>query len=391
MAVLQMQKIHICALKSNRKKILEELQKRGVVQIEDGGGEDEVFHKADTTALRAESERNRQSALEALAVLNRYAPEKKGLLSSLEGKKELTDRQYQEGEEQSGRTLKMICRILNLDKSIAEEHAARTRAETNLEALRPWLGLDVPMNYAGTRMAAAFVGAMPGQWNEESILEAVAREAPDISAFSVEVLGRDRDQTCLFAVCARDEAGQLEDALRLNGFVRPQLMTDQVPADYAAVLEKEAAEHDRAAEAAVKELENLAAERDNIEFAADYYTMEAEKYRVLGEMLQSEHAFFVEGYTPKRSAASLKEGLEKRFTCQVELTDVPEDEDAPVLLHNNAFSAPTEGVVESFGLPAKGEVDPTGVMAFFYYFLFGLILGDASYGLLFLIGCAFAL
>ena len=94
--------------------------------------------------------------------------------------------------------------------------------------------------------------------------------------------------------------------------------------------------------------------------------MEAEKYRVLGEMLQSEHTFFVEGYTPKRSAASLKEGLEKRFTCQVELTDVPEDEDAPVLLHNNAFSAPTEGVVESFGLPAKGEVDPTGVMAFFY-------------------------
>ena len=40
MAVLEMQKIHICAWKSNRRKILEELQKRGVVQIEDGGSEE---------------------------------------------------------------------------------------------------------------------------------------------------------------------------------------------------------------------------------------------------------------------------------------------------------------------------------------------------------------
>ena len=391
MAVLEMQKIHICAWKSNRRKILEELQKRGVVQIEDGGSEDEVFRKTDTASVRAESERLSQNAADALRVLERYAPEKKGLLSSLEGKRELTQGQYQEGEERCEKTNEVIRRILSLEKGIAEENAARTRAQTSMETLRPWLGLDVPMNYTGTRSAAAFVGAMPGQWSEESILEAVAREAPELSAFSVEVLGRDRDQTCLFAVCARNEAGRLEDVLRQCGFVRPQVQTDQVPAEYAAALEEEAAEHERAAQAAAKELENLAGERENIQFAADYYSMQAEKYRVLGEMLQSEHTFLVEGYTPGQSAQALKESLEQKFICQVELSAVPEDEEAPVLLHNNAFSAPTEGVVEAFGLPAKGEVDPTGIMAFFYYFLFGLMLGDAAYGLIMVIGCAFAL
>ena len=37
----------------------------------------------------------------------------------------------------------------------------------------------------------------------------------------------------------------------------------------------------------------------------------------------------------------------------------------------------------SFGLPGKGEMDPTMVMSiFFNVFLFGLMLSDAAYGLM---------
>lgn len=61
------------------------------------------------------------------------------------------------------------------------------------------------------------------------------------------------------------------------------------------------------------------------------------------------------------------------------------------MLQNNPFSAPVEGVLESFGLPGRGEVDPCTVMSVFYYVLFGLMLSDAAYGLLMVIGCGFAL
>ena len=87
MAVLQMQKIHICALKSNRKQILEELQRKGIVQVETDGQEDEIFQKMDTGNTRSAYEKRAQSAEAALKVLERFAPEKAGLLSSLEGKK----------------------------------------------------------------------------------------------------------------------------------------------------------------------------------------------------------------------------------------------------------------------------------------------------------------
>ena len=56
-----------------------------------------------------------------------------------------------------------------------------------------------------------------------------------------------------------------------------------------------------------------------------------------------------------------------------------EDEEAPVLLSNGTFAASAEGVTASFGLPAKGEMDPTGIMAACYVFLFGLMLSDAAY------------
>ena len=43
------------------------------------------------------------------------------------------------------------------------------------------------------------------------------------------------------------------------------------------------------------------------------------------------------------------------------------------------------------GLPAKGEMDPTGIMAACYVFLFGLMLSDAAYGFIVFLMCFLAL
>ena len=87
MAVLQMQKISICALKKNRKAILELLQASGVVEINYLDVKDSGFEKMDTMASRQLFEKNAVTADQALEILQEYAPEKKSLFSSLEGKK----------------------------------------------------------------------------------------------------------------------------------------------------------------------------------------------------------------------------------------------------------------------------------------------------------------
>ena len=50
-----------------------------------------------------------------------------------------------------------------------------------------------------------------------------------------------------------------------------------------------------------------------------------------------------------------------------------------------------ETVVESYSLPGSGEIDPSFILSLFYYLFFGLMLSDAGYGLLMVLGCGLAL
>lgn len=387
MAVLQMQKIHICALKSNRKQILEELQRKGIVQVDNNEEEDQVFRKMDTASMKSGYEKRAQNAEAALKALDTYAPEKTGLLASFEGKKEITTDQYYEQVKEQENIFRTVNRILALERHIGEDRAAQIKAEAALESLTPWMALDVPMNYKGSRKAEALIGTLPGAWTQETILAAVAKEEPTLDAWTLEVLGADRDQTCIFAMCVREEAEKLENALRVNGFARAAIQNSQTPDEYAKELEKSRDEYALAEKGAIDKLKAMGSEREKIRFVADYYTLRAEKYGILGGLLQSSHVFFLNGYIPSRNAEALKSKLEGKYNCQVELEAIPEGEEAPVILQNNSFANPTEGVVESFGLPHKGEIDPTSIMAVFYYFLFGLMLSDAGYGIILTVAC----
>jgi V/A-type H+-transporting ATPase subunit I len=130
---------------------------------------------------------------------------------------------------------------------------------------------------------------------------------------------------------------------------------------------------------------------DDICFLQDYDTMRAEKYEVISRLLQSNKVFVLTGYIPEVDASSLSEELNNRFAIATELEVPSEEEDVPVKLHNNGFSSPLEGVLNSFSPPGKGEIDPTMIMSLFYYFLFGLMLSDAGYGAIMAGACAFGL
>ena len=61
------------------------------------------------------------------------------------------------------------------------------------------------------------------------------------------------------------------------------------------------------------------------------------------------------------------------------------------MLENSGFSAPVEGITKMYAMPSKRDVDPTPVMSFFYYLFFGMMLSDAGYGVLMVIGTTIAL
>ena len=62
------------------------------------------------------------------------------------------------------------------------------------------------------------------------------------------------------------------------------------------------------------------------------------------------------GYVPHRDVEKVKRVLESKYDCAIDVEELKEEEEPPVLLKNNKFSASAEGVLESFGLPKKGEI-----------------------------------
>ena len=391
MAVMPMQRIGIYALKSRRKPILELIQRRGVVEIHAEKAEDAVFRQTDTAPAKARFENNTSTLQAALEALDKLEPEKKSLLAPLEGRTPIPLSRYEETAGAAGKTLRAASRVNALWKKCADDRAEILRLEAQIRMLEPWSRLDISMRTTGTASTAAFIGSFPAEYTEEALKAEIARGAPEIDGVAVEVLSAGTQQTCAFLLCHASNGAKLETFLRSIGFTYPADRSKKPPQarmqDLNARIEKLRAEID----GAEAEIRTYAALRGAMQYTIDYFSMRIEKYDVLGRLWQSPHVFIVTGYIPAESAPALEKELTEKFEAYVELETPAEDEDVPVKLKNNAFAAPVEGVLESYSMPGRKEIDPSTLMAVFYYFLFGMMLSDAGYGLIMVIGCGIAL
>lgn len=387
MAVMQMQRISICALKKDRKSILEKIQAMGVMEISQVGNDDAYFQKMDTASVRANFERQAQAADQALDVLQTYAPLKQSMLSSLEGKALIDKNLYEKAAAEKDNILQTANQIITLNKEIAENKANIAKIENQVESLIPWLALDVPMNCNGTKSTSMFIGTIAGALTLEQIYALIAKHAPNVDGVDVSVVSTERDMTYICVLCMKQDSQAVEEALRLSGFARPSQMVLQIPSKLKRDLEEQIGQLNKKNEQLEKRITDYAGSRQDLEVISDYYRIRAEKYEVLGTLPQSQKAFLLSGYVPAKAVPAVEKELNENYDCIFDVEDVREDEEAPVLLNNNAFSESVEGVLESYGLPAKGEIDPTTIMSFFYVFLFGLMLSDAAYGLIIFAAC----
>ena len=387
MAVLKMQRITICALKKNRKAILEKLQSLGVLEVNHILDEDEDFRKMDTAERKTGFEKAAAAVDQALAILEQYAPEKKSVFSALEGKKLISADEEMKVREERRDLLRIARQIYDLDREHAEQQAAVSRLTNSIESLTPWLGLDVPLKTTETERTVFFPGVMPGGTTAGRICEILEEKAPDTAGADVHIVSRDQSTVYLGVVCLKEDAGAVEEALRGEGFARPAQVWDETPETEKADLEAEAAYMRKQAADTEEKIRALAKRREELQIVADYYRVRADKYEVLGELPQSERTFVISGYIPAAVADEVAEKLMRKYDCMVDVEELKEDEEPPVILKNNPFSANMEGVVESYGLPVKGEIDPTTIMSFFYVFFFGMMLSDAAYGVIVAVVC----
>ena len=212
MAVVPMKKVLICGLKKDRKGTLELLQRQGVLEISNVLQEDDMFRKMDVTSSKTVFERNATIAEQAVGILDKYAPEDKGMLDSFAGREILTVEQYEANAGQHDETMKKAYRLQELAKQIGENSAVIPKLEQQMEALAPWKSFDLPLDFKGTKKSVAFIGSIQEEISLEQLREQLGALAPEAETIDLNIVSSSKEQTCLFIVCAKGDADAVEQS-----------------------------------------------------------------------------------------------------------------------------------------------------------------------------------
>jgi V/A-type H+-transporting ATPase subunit I len=114
-----------------------------------------------------------------------------------------------------------------------------------------------------------------------------------------------------------------------------------------------------------------------------------EECQIYSKAGQSEHYFVIVGWIPKKFFKKTQNDLQKEFQNRVVIVDLEvtarDLEHAPTFYDNPWFVKPFEFFMKLVSPPDSREVDPSPILAIFFPFFFGIMVGDIGYGLVILV------
>lgn len=376
-----MQKIEIISLLSESERVMELLQNRGAVELCDSPSEG--MEKLDTDASVAQLEKSSAAIEQALETLSKYVPRKTSLLDSFKGKRKVSASVAAEKTARLEKYVQIAYEITRLDREIKKCEDSLDRLAVRKDRLRPWEGLEEGFGWKGTETVGGMAGYFSGKFDPGNPALPEKCDIRVISSFN--------DHVNVFVLYLKSERRQIAAQLSEAGFTELRDMEEGVPSELIRSIDAEISKNKKKIADNIKKLKGYSDSCDDLELMLDYLGARAEKYRALPNLALSDSAVVITGYVPEKYSGALVKELESRDGVVASLSEPAPDEDVPVLLENSRFSEPLEGITRMYAMPSKNDPDPTPVMSFFYYLLFGMMLSDAGYGILMILGTTFAL
>lgn len=377
-----MKHLRLLGMESEREALLKAMQDMECVEISSIDGSEEAlksgFAKPDDKALMSAQEASRAYRT-ALASLDRFAPEKKGMFRKRQGVSRAAF--FSAESEENART---AAETINKDtRRLGEIESERTKNEALRATLAPWLTVDAPLGGADGALAVFFGTA--GLNVTDDALKALTDSLDGLLTW--QQASSDRSLRYLLVMCHRSVRERALSALRDLGFstVSFRGMTgtakenDKALAENLAALEKERQEIEQ-------RIAGLGGKREALLEASDRAAIALRREEAKSRLVGTDKVFLLEGWLPADRCAALEKAL-KPFTCAIETREPTEDEypQVPVQLKNNKLTRPLNMVTEMYSLPAYGTLDPNPLMAPFFILFYGIMMADMGYGLLMMI------
>ena len=392
MAAVEMRKLTVIGLNSGRAPFIYELMHLGVVEINSQEGivndEDwmpDIFRTSNSADVsRLEGDIIRVST--ALEAIEKYDPAKKPLLIT---RKEMGREAFiAYMNEVRTDTERSMDKAIAAYKVINDGKAEINQLRSQITGLQPWEKLDFPLEMNETEFASVILGVTGAKVQSGQLMMAVQENVP--SAIVQEV-GADKQQKYFSFILLKEEKDALYEALRPFNFSQIS-MADQkgTPAEAIHRYEKRIEEIEKSIAENEKVLVELAPARKDIEFLYDLLVTQRDRARIVGDMLSTDTVFYFDGWMPARAQEEVEELL-KRYEFYYDIQVPDAEEEVPVLLHNSSVATPFEAVTNMYSLPSRKDIDPTTILAPFYFIFFGMMLSDAAYGIILSALCFFVL
>lgn len=377
-----MKHLRLLGMESEREALLKAMQDMECVEISSIDGSEEAlksgFAKPDDKALMSAQEASRAYRT-ALASLDRFAPEKKGMFRKRQGVSRAAF--FSAESEENAHT---AAETINKDtRRLGEIESERTKNEALRATLAPWLTVDAPLGGADGALAV-FFGTV-GLNVTDDALKALADSLDGLLTW--QQASSDRSLRYLLVMCHGSVKERALSALRDLGFstVSFRGMTgtakenDKALAENLAALEKERQEIEQ-------RIAGLGGKREALLEASDRAAIALRREEAKSRLVGTDKVFLLEGWLPADRCAEIEKTL-KPFTCAIETREPTEDEypQVPVQLKNNKLTRPLNMVTEMYSLPAYGTLDPNPLMAPFFILFYGIMMADMGYGLLMMI------
>ncbi len=356
--IVPMKFVTLVLMRDDREAVLRALQKTGSIMLCEPEGATRAG--ADNAAALRRMEK-------LLTDLKPYAP-KRGLFSE----NPQVDFEQLEAPDQAAKTA--AAELETLLETLAALQEEQKQLKERQNALYPWAELSATAeDLADGAYTRCTLGTLPIKQ-----LDAL-RALCDENDVALQTVSR-TEQTSYVTLAALKDAPPLD--LAALGFQKCTLpLTHGTVGDALRDLSKKAEALQGELDETEKKLQSLAEESVAPQVLCEHYRAQSDLEET--PFLETEQTVILEGWVPAKRVEEVAQAV-KTVTAVFDLSarDPEANEDVPTVLENKKTVSQFEGVTNMFSVPSYGGYDPNAVMAPWYWIIFGLMMGDAGYGLL---------
>jgi len=361
--IAPMKKVSIVCMKEDREKVLSALQHSALMMIT---ASENGIHGSDK-----ESSEKQRRLEQLLRELSKYE-KKKGMFA------QPTTVSEDDFDNVSEDTVKLCEEIEKLVEKRDSVTAEIVSLNSTIELMSEWKDLKTDLsNLAPTESTLTSVGKLPIARFDE-----FKSRIADVDA-DFEKVSESEKTVQILLVYFKEAASQIRTLLTECEFEEVKFPFERgnvsdITKDLKVKLDSVTKEKEILLEK-LKEVTDTS--KEDVETLFEQYRASADRTEVrLEETLET---VFIEGWVRADSLDKLNSTVKKATKIfDIESRDPKDGEDVPTSLTNNKTVAQFEGITEMFNPPKYGDYDPNAVMAPWYWIIFGMMMGDAGYGLM---------